>query len=296
MHNSYLTIEEPTEGDPRVSPASTGPHSTPIEGYLDKPFLDQTSPRLKKDGSPEDALQLEKNRPKNYVPAEGAVIPEVITRQRVIGPKGRDHNATVTVVVPMRDHFNRDCGEKNVASIEVPNTQAGSIAAMLADTIAAMAFENKLMVEEQIGQGIPVDPNDPLGGLGWSHPFGAPSMFNQFFNPTEPATMVDMAIQMGILAEDPSVVNRMMEELISRLPEADREKGRERFTKMMEILNKAKAEIEALAPKEEGAATGTPSATFPDDNEIQLPMPANDGGVVLDSDNQTPPPTPPANN
>lgn len=232
------------------------PSATPVEGYLDDSFIDRTSPRLKT--TPLTGAGLgEKPVPKNYVPARGAVIPEIVTRQRVIGPNGRDHNAVVSVIVPAGPAYawqEKEPVDKTVATIEVQRGQAGPIADMLADTISAMAFENDLMVPEG-SEGIPVDPNNPLGGLGGLDPLG------QFFAADPALSPEGFANTMQAFADsslDPfQTVTSALELVIEKLPEGPKkEKAKASMQPLKELLKKAMEDIDSLFNQVSAEATG----------------------------------------
>lgn len=264
------------------------PLSTPVESYLDKPFLDQTSPRLKQDVPLTGHGHGPAPKPRSFVPVEGAVILEVVTRHKVIGPKGRDFGATVQVVVPGRI-------DKTVALMDVPGTQAGAVANMLADTIAAMAFENDLMVPEGtqqqgIGQGYPLDPNNILGGFGSiGGPLGGGefSPFNQFFGipPEAAALFVNADFVKGFSLSEEAYhtgnwqpVKDAIAESLNKMPEGKREAFRPIAEAIMNSVEKLFPKKAAETPAQEG----TPSAVFPDDTDPPAPPAA-----VLDA--ATPP-------
>ena len=179
---------EETHNQQQVPAYAHAASSTPVEGYLDDSFLDRTSPRLKEQAAGEAQMPPPARR---LVPREGAVIVEVVVRHRVMNKDGRDYGAVVRTVVPSGHAFGGH--EKVVGQLNVPGPQAGEIAVLLTDTIAAMAYENGIMVPEDrlrgggIGQGFPLDPSDPLGGLGFMagnqfvHADKGP--FSQFFGP-----------------------------------------------------------------------------------------------------------------
>lgn len=200
--------------------------STPVQGYLDDSFIDRTAPRLK--GVPLTGASLGE-KPQNYVPTPGAVIPEVLIQQRVIGPKGRDYNAVVSVIVPDSD--------KVVSTLEISREKAGAVADLLADAIAATAFANRLMIPEGQGrgQGIPVDSRNPLGGLGWPDPLspeGFAEMMQAFASsPLDPLQTVPKALEL----------------IVEGLPEGPKkEKAKASLVQFKEIMKKAMTDIEAV--------------------------------------------------
>lgn len=257
--DSYLQTDPPNIR--RVGLTEDAPSAVPVEGYLDDSFIDRTSPRLK--GTPLTGAGLgEKPIPKNYVPARGAVIPEIVTRQRVIGPSGRDHGAVVSVIVPAGPAFawqEEKPIDKTVATMEVHRGQASAIADMLAETISAMAFENDLMVPEG-SEGIPVDPNNPLGGR-----LGGIDLFGRFFAAEPALSPQGFADTMQAFASsslDPmETVTQALELVIQQLPEgAKKEKAKASMQPLKDVLKKAMGDIDALFKE----VTTPPEATGTD--------------------------------
>jgi len=268
------------------------PLSTPVESYLDKSFLDQTSPRLKQDVPLPGKGPAPVLRP--LVPAEGAVILEVLTRHKVIGPKGRDFDATVQVVVPSTPSPGQ-LFDKTVTQLVVPGAQAGALAGMLADTIAAMAFENKLMVPEgtQTAQGYTgvgsfghrvVWPTDEFGDLqGHVDPLHQAGLgaFNDFFAAVPGysfleevgSTFLQEGIALGMAAArtgDYGAIIEKAKEIIEKCPNEEKKKI---LLEMFALFEKNKETLMKATPKTSEAPLqeGTPSAVFPDDMDLPIP-------------------------
>ncbi len=226
------------------------PLATPIEGFMDKSFLERTAPRLRGSYDHPDnllgATHGEKHRPAGpLVPVEGAVILEVVTRHRVAGPEGRDYGATVSVVTP---GFGME-PEKCVAQMKTPGPQAGEIAIMLTDVIAAMAIENDLMqikgqerspLNEGHGfsvvSGFPVHPY-PVGPLG------------EAFEPSA-KTYADMMTEFASSSLDPmSTMTQALDIIFDRMPDGEKKENlRAKKDSLVEVVKKAFSEIQELLP------------------------------------------------
>lgn len=222
---SRVGPNNPAGGDGNY--AHLPPHSTPVESYLDDSFLDKTSPRLKQDvpltgRGPGAPPKLEP-----FVPVEGAVILEVLTRHKVIGSKGRDFDATVQVVVPGIPEIGR-LYDKTVSSIVVPGAQAGEIASLLADTIASMAFENDLMVPESAAQ-----KGQEGIGQGWPPPGG--DLFGMFFEGQDP---MEAGVRMGMQAAKNGDISAIQALFDAAKPHAS-EKKNAAAARLMEMIKEA---------------------------------------------------------
>lgn len=229
-------------------PYQHGPTSTPVESYMDKSFIDRTSPRLKQQPEEQQAQGLIRHQPK--VVKEGTVVLEVVTRHRVMNREGRDYGATVQVIVPsaMSTRYSGSQErDKVVAMMNCPGGQASDIAMFVGDAIEAMVQENGMMVPEK-------EANPGFMGMGDAYPTelgrtGFEGMAG--FPVDDPLSAESLADTMQDYAEtqlDP--VETTMEAIgivVNRLPPGDkRDRAIQSMGKIRELLEDAGRKIKEV--------------------------------------------------